>query len=86
MINPENGLYNHSKNNCHKITQVNCLPPGDTGPEDSPLQSSEDSLDSLEGSQETTNLCKKQKKKLKVRSVSENDEGVKSILNALMSI
>jgi len=81
MINPENGLDNHSKNNRHKITQVEShLPLCDSGQEDSPLHSSEDSLDSLEGSQELTNSRKKQNKKLKVRSVSENDEGVISIL------
>jgi len=81
MINPENGLDNHSKNNRHKITQVEShLPLCDSGQEDSPLHSSEDSLDSLEGSQEFTNSRKKQNKKLKVRSVSENDEGVISIL------
>ena len=77
MINPENGLDNHSKTSCHEITQVESqLPLCDSGQEDSPLHSSEDSLDSLEGSQESTNSRKKQNKKLKVRSVSENDEGV----------
>lgn len=73
MINPENGLDNHSKINCHEITQVNPhLPLCDSGQDDSPLHSSEDSL---EGSKESTNSCKKPNKKLKVRSVSENNEG-----------
>ena len=85
MINPENGLENHSEVIGGEIT-LNIrshLSLCDSGQASDSFQSSEDSLDSFEGSPEsgvvTAIITQNKHKKLKVRSISdcsENDEGV----------